>query len=123
MRSALALALALLATPAAAQDTATAAREAAARLAAASEQLDAAQAARDRVAALTETVRAYEIGLEALRDGLRRAAIRERAIAVELDARREEIAALWARCRRCRAPRRRPCCCTRRGRWAPRGPV
>ncbi|MGX9856835.1 murein hydrolase activator EnvC family protein [Limimaricola variabilis] len=94
MRSALALALALLATPAAAQDTATAAREAAARLAAASEQLDAAQAARDRVAALTETVRAYETGLEALRDGLRRAAIRERAIAVELDARREEIAAL-----------------------------
>ncbi|MGR3591174.1 MAG: murein hydrolase activator EnvC family protein [Limimaricola soesokkakensis] len=94
MRAALFLALALLAGPAAAQETAAAARAAAERLAAASEQLDAAQGARDRVSALTETVRAYEAGLTALRDGLRRAAIRERAIAVELEARRDEIAEL-----------------------------
>ena len=97
MRAALLLALALLAGPAGtamAQDTATAAQAAAARLAAASQSLAAAQASRDRVAALTETVRAYEEGLEALRDGLRRAAIRERAIAVELDAKRAEIAGL-----------------------------
>ncbi|GAD54300.1 murein hydrolase activator EnvC family protein [Limimaricola cinnabarinus] len=97
MRAALLLALALLAGPAGtamAQDTATAAQAAAARLAAASQSLAAAQASRDRVAALTETVRAYEEGLEALRDGLRRAAIRERAIAVELGAKRAEIAGL-----------------------------
>ncbi|EYD73100.1 murein hydrolase activator EnvC family protein [Limimaricola hongkongensis] len=94
MKAALVLAWALIAAPAAAQDTASAARMAAARLAEASAQLDAAEAARDRVAALTETVRAYEAGLAALRDGLRRAAIRERAIAVELDAKRDEIAAL-----------------------------
>ena len=94
MRGALRLALALGAGPAAAQGTAEAAQAAARRLAAASEQLAAAQASRDRVAALTETVRAYETGLEALRDGLRRAAIRERAITVELDAKRDEIAGL-----------------------------
>ena len=96
MRAALFLALALFAAPAAAQDTARAAEAAADRLAAASEQLAEAQASRDRVAALTETVRAYEAGLASLRDGLRRAAIRERSIAVELEARRDRIAALLA---------------------------
>ncbi|MGX9845915.1 murein hydrolase activator EnvC family protein [Limimaricola litoreus] len=96
MRAALLLALALLAAPAAAQDTARTAQAAADRLAAASEQLAEARASRDRVAALTETVRAYEAGLASLRDGLRRAAIRERSIAVELEARRDRIAALLA---------------------------
>jgi hypothetical protein len=39
-----------------------------------------AEGARDRVEALTETVRAYEQGLLALREGVRQAALRERAI-------------------------------------------
>ncbi|SDE62635.1 murein hydrolase activator EnvC family protein [Limimaricola pyoseonensis] len=82
------------AAPAAAQDTAAQAGAAADRLAAASAMLGEAEGARDRVSALTETVRAYEDGLVALRDGLRRAAIRERAIEVELTARRDEIADL-----------------------------
>ena len=42
--------------------------------------LDAADGARNRVKALTETVRAFEDGLEAMREGLRRAAIREQTL-------------------------------------------
>lgn len=56
--------------------------------------LDAAETSRDQVAALTETVRAYEDGLIALRDGLRRAAIRQQTLTAELDARRDEVARL-----------------------------
>ena len=69
----------VLAGPGLAQDNsaAEAARAAADRLAAAGTQLDEAEGARDRVKALTETVHAFESGLEAMRDGLRRAAIRE----------------------------------------------
>ncbi len=47
---------------------------------AAGEALEAAEGSRDRVAALTQTVQAYESGLAALREGLRQATIRERAI-------------------------------------------
>jgi septal ring factor EnvC (AmiA/AmiB activator) len=50
--------------------------------------------ARDRVAALTETVRAYEDGLEALREGMRRAALRERAIRTEFEHEEERLSAL-----------------------------
>ncbi len=53
-----------------------------------------ADGARDRVAALTQTVRAYEAGLEALREGLRRAAIREQSLTLEFEARSGEIAQL-----------------------------
>lgn len=56
--------------------------------------LTAAEGSSDRVAALTQTIRAYEEGLVALRDGMRRAAIRERAITLELDAKRDDIAQL-----------------------------
>lgn len=79
---------------AASADPAETAREAATALRAAAERLRAAGGARDRVAALTGTVRAYEEGLTALREGLRRAALREQTIAAVLDARREEIARL-----------------------------
>jgi murein hydrolase activator len=75
-------------------ETAQAARAAAQRLEAASLLLSEAQGARDRIAALTETVRAYEAGLVALRDGLRRAATRQRAIEAELEARSGEVARL-----------------------------
>lgn len=87
---------ALAAAPAAAaqRTPAEAAEAAAGRLEEASRMLDAAQDSDDRVAALTETIRAYEDGLVAMRDGLRRAAVRERAIEIELDSRSEEIAQL-----------------------------
>lgn len=56
--------------------------------------LDAARTKADRVAALTETITAYETGLGALRDGLRRAAIREREIRAGFDAKRDHIGRL-----------------------------
>lgn len=94
MRPALAAALAAaLALPAAAQDTQTllAARRAAQALTHAAVALEEAEEAEDRVAALTQTVRAYEQGLAALREGLRQAAIREAALRAALEARRGEI--------------------------------
>ncbi len=57
-------------------------------------ELAAAEKASDRVAALTQTIRAYEMGLDALREGLRRATIREAAIAGVFEARRERISRL-----------------------------
>jgi len=87
-----ALALMLAATNVAAQDDpASAAIAAAARLEQAAVLLQAADAASDRVTALTETIRAYEDGLVALRDGIRRASIRKEALDLELDAKRAEI--------------------------------
>lgn len=56
--------------------------------------LDAAQTKADRVAALTATITAYEQGLGALRDGLRRAAVREHEIQQGFDAKRENIGRL-----------------------------
>ncbi len=85
----------LLATNAAAEpDPAAAARAAADRLNAAAQQLAEAEGARNRVRALTETIHAYEDGLLALREGLRRAAIREETLTRELRAREAEIAQL-----------------------------
>lgn len=75
-------------------ETAEAANAAAARLEAASVMLQEASRRDDRIAALTETVQAYEDGLVALRVGLRRAAIRQRAIEAELDARSDEVSEL-----------------------------
>lgn len=85
----------LLAAPATAEtDPASAARSAAERLNAAAEQLAAAEGARNRVKALTETIHAYEDGLLALREGLRRAAIREQTLNGELQSREAEISRL-----------------------------
>lgn len=87
--------LAALGGTAIAQDSpAEAARAAAQRLEAASVMLSQAQGARDRIAALTETVQAHEDGLRALRDGLRRAAVRQNAIESALHARSAEVARL-----------------------------
>lgn len=77
-------------------ETAVVAQAAAARLAAASEMLDQAGGASDQIAALTEVVQAYEDGLGAMRDGLRRVAIRQSAIEAELEARSDEVAELLA---------------------------
>lgn len=84
-----------LAGPLAAQDSPAAAAQAAAqRLEEAGVQLLAAQGGRDRVRALTETVQAYEDGLVAMRDGLRRAAIRQRTLEASLEEKREEVGRL-----------------------------
>jgi septal ring factor EnvC (AmiA/AmiB activator) len=92
----LALALwCLMALPLAAQtDPAEAARAAARQIEAAALSLQEAESARDRVRALTETVQAYEAGLAAMRDGLRRAALREAQLTLQLQASEAEIAAL-----------------------------
>ncbi|WP_102223949.1 murein hydrolase activator EnvC family protein [Acidimangrovimonas sediminis] len=100
MRSTAALLTAcLVAAPAAADTVAPAqageqAAAAASALQSAIEDLRKAQGARNRVAALTRTIQAYESGLGALRDGLRRVAIREAALTALLAAKRDRIGAL-----------------------------
>ncbi len=89
------LILALWAGAAAAQQSpAAAAKNAASSLSIAQVLLDTADTKRDRVAALTETVRAYEAGLVAMRDGLRRAAIRKRTLDASLQAQQAEVGQL-----------------------------
>ncbi len=91
----LGLALLMGLTPAQAADNpARAAQAAADQLEAATIALQEAESARDRVAALTETVRAYEAGLAAMRDGLRRVAQRESQLAAQLAAREDDVADL-----------------------------
>jgi septal ring factor EnvC (AmiA/AmiB activator) len=75
-------------------DPADAARAAAAQLEDATLQLEAANSARDRVRALTGTVQAYEAGLAAMREGLRRAAIRQDMLTRQLHAREDEVSQL-----------------------------
>ncbi|MEX0348901.1 MAG: murein hydrolase activator EnvC [Paracoccaceae bacterium] len=75
-------------------DPSEAARLASQMLQQAAVALDQAEGARNRVKALTATVQAYEAGLEAMRDGLRRAAIREAALTTRLQAREAEISQL-----------------------------
>ena len=77
-----------------AQSAGEAATLAAERLAQAGNQLAAATSARNRVEALTKTVRAYEDGLIVMRDGLRRAAIRQTTLEAALAAKSDEIGQL-----------------------------
>lgn len=79
-----------------AQTPAETAQNAMADLEAATQKLDAAQSARDRVRALTETVKAFETGLVAMRDGLRVASIRETELRRDLDAREADVTRLLA---------------------------
>ena len=91
----LALLLSLGLAPATqAQGVAEQAGQAAADLQTAVAALDAAVGARDQVAALTQTIRAYEVGQGALREGLRQAAIREATLALLFEAKREQVAQL-----------------------------
>ena len=95
----LALCLALLCPSAIrAQDTpsdvASIAAGAAADLQAAIAAMQEATAARDRVAALTQTIRAYELGLDAVREGLRQVTIRETALTLQFEAQRDQVARL-----------------------------
>lgn len=96
MRRALAIAALAVWLPGAvaAQDAGAAARAAAEQLERAAVTLRDAQGARDRVQALTDTVRAYEAGLGAMRDGLRNAATREATLSRRLQAREQDIARL-----------------------------
>jgi len=80
--------------PARAQTLEQTARAAADQLIAAGDLLQNARRASDRIAALTRTVRAYEDGLSALRDGLRQVNARERVLGAEFEARRAEVAQL-----------------------------
>jgi septal ring factor EnvC (AmiA/AmiB activator) len=100
-RLALGLALCLgLLSPAAGRaqetpsDVASIAAAAAADLQAAIAAMQAATAASDRVAALTRTIRAYEQGLDAVREGLRQVIIRETALTLQFEARRDQVARL-----------------------------
>lgn len=77
-------------------DTAQVALEAADLLAAAAVQLDQAEKKSDRIGALTETVRAYETGLAAMREGLRQASLQERALSDRLGAEDRDLGQLLA---------------------------
>ena len=75
-------------------DVAGLAQEAARQLGEAAEALSEAEKAPDRIEALTRTIRAYEAGLSAMREGLRRAALDERALAERLTDQDEAIGEL-----------------------------
>ena len=97
LAAALVAALAVPLAPARAEVTSVeGARQSANELRDAIAALREAKGARDRVAALTRTIRAYESGLGALRDGLRRASIREGALKADFDAKRDRIGQLLA---------------------------
>lgn len=82
--------------PIIAETVAEQASRASAELANAVAALDAAKSARDQVAALSQTINAYETGLDALREALRQASIREAALTLEFDAKRGRIEQLIA---------------------------
>jgi septal ring factor EnvC (AmiA/AmiB activator) len=89
------LAALLLASPARGElDAAATAAQAAEMLEQAAFALLEAEGARDRVEALTGTVRAYEDGLQALREGIRQAALREQTILAVFEAERHRLARL-----------------------------
>ncbi|MDA0923773.1 MAG: peptidoglycan DD-metalloendopeptidase family protein [Proteobacteria bacterium] len=92
---AITLAFVLLASPVRAEvDAGQTAAQAAEMLEQAGFALLEAQGARDRVEALTQTVRAYEEGLLALREGMRQAALRERTILMAFEAERDRLSRL-----------------------------
>ncbi|MEM7470469.1 MAG: peptidoglycan DD-metalloendopeptidase family protein [Pseudomonadota bacterium] len=75
-------------------DPVTTAKRAVQMLQVAAIQLEQAEKSSSRIAALTETVRAYEEGLAALREGLRRVVIRERAIMLEFEVKEDRLSRL-----------------------------
>ena len=94
MIRALAISLFFVGAASAQENPTFVAKRAAGQLEAAQNALRAAQRATDRVAALTQTIHAYEHGLTALREGVRRAAVREAALRQKFDGERERIARL-----------------------------
>ncbi|MEL7344269.1 MAG: peptidoglycan DD-metalloendopeptidase family protein [Pseudomonadota bacterium] len=94
MRYLCALLFALWPLASAASDPAGMAARAAAELDQAALALQGADGARDRVDALTRIVRAYESGLSALREGLRLATLRERALSENFAAEQDRLGRL-----------------------------
>ncbi|MDR5655137.1 murein hydrolase activator EnvC family protein [Ruixingdingia sedimenti] len=89
------LSLLLLAAPAAAQeDVATRARTASAALQSAIAALESSGGGKAEVGALTRTITAYEEGLSALRAALRQVTVREAALALRFEAKRDRVAQL-----------------------------
>ncbi len=84
----------VLAASAARADVAEEAAAASANLQAAVEALQQAEGAKDRISALTQTIRAYELGLGALREALRQAQLRQAELDGALQARQEDVAQL-----------------------------
>ena len=70
--------------------------EASEALGRAAEALADAEGASDRIAALTDTIRAYEAGLAAMREGLRQAALSERDVSARLVGQDAELGELLA---------------------------
>lgn len=91
--AALGVCLALTA-PAARAGVAEDAAAAASALQASVAALQEAEGARDRVSALTVTIRAYEEGLGALREALRQAELRQEALLLQFQTKRDRIAQL-----------------------------
>ena len=87
-----------LTIPAAAQevtgDVAKAAAKASASLQASVKALQSADGAKNRVAALTSTIKAYEAGLNALREALRQAELRETTLTLQFEAKRARLSQL-----------------------------
>ena len=77
-------------------DASQVALDAADLLAAAAVQLDQAEGKSDRIGALTSTVRAYETGLAAMREGLRQASLQERELSDRLGAQDRDLGQLLA---------------------------
>lgn len=75
-------------------DPVTIAKRAAAQLESAAVKLGEAEKSSDRANALTSTIRAYEEGLSAFREGLRRIAIRERSISLAFEAKEDRLSRL-----------------------------
>lgn len=75
-------------------DVAAGARAASTALSAAVTGLEAAVSGREQVAALGETIHAYEAGLATLREAMRHVAVREAALTLRFEARRDRVARL-----------------------------
>lgn len=83
-----------LAAPAVWAGVAEDAASASAALQASVAALQEAEGAKDRVAALTATIKAYEEGLAALREALRQAELRDEALTLQFQTKRDRIAQL-----------------------------
>lgn len=79
---------------AATQSVPARAKAASADLHVAIEEMERAGSGREQVAALTKTIQAYEAGLAAMREALRAATIREAALMMRFDAKRDRVAQL-----------------------------
>jgi murein hydrolase activator len=90
------LVLGALTAPLRAETVAEQAARASDNLSAAVIALDAAKSAKDQVSALSQTIHAYELGLDALREALRQASIREAGLTLDYNAKRDHVATLVA---------------------------